>query len=162
MTAKILTQARLKELLHYDPETGVFTRLVGVTRHKAGAALKPQKDGRVRVKIDGCRYLGNRLAWFYEHGTWPEWEVDHLNVRSNDDRKENLRDVPHALNVQNVRNARRHSKTGILGVVKKAGAYYAQITIDGRTRSLGRFDTADAAHLVYLQTKRKFHPGNTL
>lgn len=164
MTTKILTQERLMALLHYNPETGVFTRLVDSAnrRCRAGETIRPQKSGRVHIGVDGRRYLGTHLAWLYIHGKFPAFEVDHINVVSVDDRKGNLRDVPHALNVQNVRTARRHSKTGVLGVVVKSGAYYAQITINGRTRSLGRFDTKEAAHAAYVEAKRKYHPGNTL
>ena len=165
MTAKILTQARLKELLHYDPETGVFTRIIGIMsspRACAGQVLKPGKNGRVAVKLDGKTYSGHRLAWLYVHGEWPALELDHRSGIPGENEIQNLRDVTHALNMQNVKCARRNSKTGVLGVVIKRGVPYAQISINGRTRTLGRHPSIEAAHAAYIKAKRENHPGNTL
>lgn len=165
MTACTLTQARLKELLSYDPETGVFTRIMSIKRSahaRAGQILKPGKNGRVTVKLDGRTYSGHRLAWLYMHGDWPALELDHRSGIPGENRILNLRDVTHAVNMQNVKRARRHSKTGVLGVVIKMGAPYAQISINGRTRTLGRYESIEAAHEAYLKAKRELHPGNTL
>lgn len=163
MTEEILTQARLKELLAYDPETGIFRWRKTITGWiKEGRALKPMEGGYLAVKIDGRRYQGHRLVWLYLHGRWPEFEIDHVNTLKGANAKGNLRDVPHSENAQNVRVPRSHSKLGVLGVVRKGAKFGAQITINGRTRSLGTHQTIEAAHAAYLSAKRQFHPGNTL
>lgn len=58
---------RLCELLHYCPETGIFTWKV--TRKglaKAGTvAGSTNGRGYRQISVDGKLYLAHRLAWFY-------------------------------------------------------------------------------------------------
>lgn len=89
-----LTQARLKELLRYDCETGEFTRI----KARQGFAVGPVKgfldrDGYRRTKVDYKVYLQHRLAWFYEYGEWPAGVIDHINRDRTDNRIANMRDV---------------------------------------------------------------------
>ena len=76
----MLTQERLKELLHYDEETGLFTRKTRVaSRMKGTISGARHNKGYVQIMIDGDNYLAHRLAWFYVYGEWPKNQIDHIN-----------------------------------------------------------------------------------
>jgi len=98
-------------------------------------------------------------------GAWPQFEIDHKDTNRTNNRWGNLRDVPHAVNVQNRRKAQRNSRTGVLGVFSQTpGRFYSRIEADShRVRKyLGTFDSAEAAHAAYVAAKRELHPGGTL
>ena len=48
------------------------------------------------------------------------------------------------------------NSTGLTGVTIRRGKYEAGITINGRSMYLGTFNTAEEAHVAYLETKRKY------
>lgn len=98
-----LTQTRLKELLFYNPETGNFTWLVrSADRIKIGqtAGCLDKTNGYISIKVDKRRYTGHRLAYLYMTGEFPT-EIDHINRNRADNRWENLRNVPHSINMKN-------------------------------------------------------------
>lgn len=163
-----LTAARLRELLSYDPETGLFTRLVRVARRaKAGDVLRSvNRHGYVAFAIDGKTYQGHRLAWLYAYGEWPAGQIDHLNGVRDDNRLANLRDVPAHTNVQNQRSARVNNKSGFMGVHFRSrypkNPFVAQITVAGRVCHIGNYPTPELAHAAYVEAKRQHHAGCTL
>jgi len=116
-----VTAARLREVLDYNPETGIFTnRIRRGSKGAAGAeagTLTP--TGYRNIVIDGRLYPAHRLAWLYVHGTMPKWTIDHINHRRDDNRIANLRDVPHRENCQN-REARI---TPVVQIKRRTVAY---------------------------------------
>ena len=77
----MITQARLKELLTYDPETGYFTRNVNVKGANAGErAGTITAKGYIAIGIDRKHYLAHRLAFLYMTGEWPKELVDHKDT----------------------------------------------------------------------------------
>lgn len=88
-----MDQSKLKALLHYDPETGIFTwrsKRPGV-RPSLIAGCK-SKNGYVIIGIDGKEYYAHRLAWIYMNGQIPNGSnVDHTNGSRQDNRIANLR-----------------------------------------------------------------------
>jgi len=131
--ASELTQQRLKELLHYDAETGRFTWLKSRQCVKAGApAGSVHKDkGYVNIRVDLRLYRAHRLAWLYAFGSWPTAELDHINGIKTDNRLSNLRDVTHLVNQQNLPRA--------LGATNRGKAWEAAIKRNGRSFYLGRY-----------------------
>jgi hypothetical protein len=73
----MLTVTRLREVLHYDPITGIFTWLVSLSNHVGKVAGSLDGTGRVRIRVDGREYGAHRLAWLYMTGNWPVNEIDH-------------------------------------------------------------------------------------
>ena len=119
MSKKKLTQKRLKELLHYDPETGIFTRIKKV---RGGLGENPNEAGSIKTKhdyriigIDNKSYKASRLAFLYMEGYFPENIVDHKNRIKSDDRYKNLRQVTQQCNVKNC-SIRKNNKSGVSGV----------------------------------------------
>ncbi len=164
MATAILTQDRLRELLHYDPDTGVFTNRVKRSRKTiAGAVAGCLSRGRVVIRLDGRLHLAHRLAWLYVHGRWPSMDVDHIDGNAQNNRLHNLRDVPHQVNIQNQRRARADNTVGLLGVSKRGGKFLAQIADkDGGRPRIGAFATPEEAHAAYLEAKRRLHEGCTI
>ena len=157
------TQERLKEVLNYDPASGKFTWIIH--RHKSYVGKEAGcADGtrRLTISVDGARYFAHRLAWLYVHGVWPEGVIDHIDGNPGNNALANLRDVSVAINSQNRRRARSESKTGVLGVFKKNGHFFASISVNDKTRHLGVFETVEEAHDAYVKAKRVLHPGCTL
>lgn len=170
MADSILSADRLREVVHYDPDTGVFTRKVRLAqRHKAGdrADFRINHGGMTgyrRLSVDRKRYLAHRCAWLYVHGEWPEHDIDHVNGDKSDNRIANLRDVPNMVNRQNVHGPRIDNSSGFLGVYfhPQTGKWRARISHAGKSISLGLFDSPQSAHESYLETKRVLHSGCTI
>ena len=103
----LVTQARLKELYHYNEGTGEFTRLFSrCNANKAGILVsKKTEAGYFRLWIDGRLYMRHRLAWLYVYGEFPAGQIDHINGERHDNRIENLRDVSPQGNQHNRRKA---------------------------------------------------------
>jgi hypothetical protein len=161
----------LKQLLHYDPETGVFTRIAAL--NWKGELIAPRspatgsvigRGGYATIAVGGRgkRFLAHRLAWLYVHGAWPTGEIDHINGDKMDNRFANLRDGSHALNCQNQRRPQSSNKVGLLGVSPQGEKFAAFITVRGHSRRLGSFDTPEQAHDAYLDAKRELHEFATI
>jgi len=147
-----LTPEHLKEMLHYNPETGVFTWRVSRrgTAKQGTEAGSVNGDGYRRITINGSKFLAHRLAWLYVHGVLPENELDHKNRDKDANWIANLRE---ATRVENTRNKRRNSNntSGFKGVSwhRAAKKFCADIGIAGKTIHLGLFETAEAASSAY-------------
>jgi HNH endonuclease len=153
-----LTAQRLRELLSYDPCTGIFTRLVSShARWKHGQIVGcvNKTIGYQIVGVDRTSHYGHRLAWLYMTGSHPSGEIDHINGDRTDNRFANLRDTSRATNAQNLRRANSKSTSGFLGVSRHAAKYKgknypikwtATIKINKVRRYLGIFDTPEDAH----------------
>ncbi len=156
----MLTQERLKELLSYDPETGVFiwagNQFPKLTAKVSGNL---RKDGYRRIAIDGKDYYAHRLAWLYVYGEFPSNQIDHINRIKDDNRIENLRDVTQNLNQWNRKNPRADNQTGYLGVTfcKKSGKYAARIAANKSYIHLGTFLNAEDASNAYFEHKKIIH-----
>jgi hypothetical protein len=154
----MLTQERLKELLHYNPETGIFTWRVCRQAIKNGS-VAGTVNGRhyVQIVLDRRIYLAHRLAWLYMRGAFPS-SIDHRDGNPSNNAWNNLR---LATALQNGKNRKRSTKntTGFKGVSwwRKVGKYAAEIRVDGKRIWLGHFDTAHEAYQVYCRAAQKYH-----
>ena len=155
------TQKQLFGLVCYDRDTGVFS---SVCPRYLGKPIGIARHGYWYVNVCGRAYRAARLAWFYVHGAWPKHHIDHINGDRLDNRITNLRDIPRQANNQNIHRPFKTNKTGFLGVDfdKRNNRYRASIRHNGSNRTLGRFDTPEEAHEVYLNAKRRLHEGCTL
>lgn len=143
-----LTAGRLRDLLDYCPETGVFTRRVTVNnRNRAGSiAGYTGQAGYEYIGIDGTSFMSHRLAWLHVHGCWPAEEIDHINRDRGDNRIVNLRAVCRSVNNRN------NSGRGYF-LDKRSGKYRAGMTVNKRTVYLGSFDRAEDARCAYLAAR---------
>ena len=164
---QLISADELRALLSYDPLTGIFRWRVPVKGRKVNSIAGTPKigDGRNLIMLNKKRYIAARLAWLYMTGSWPENEIDHKDTDPKNDSWENRRDVPHRVNMQNVRRvSRANQHSTLLGAIfqAKENRWSARIRVNGRTISLGRFDTEEAASAAYVAAKRKMHEGCTL
>lgn len=155
-----MTPEELRSILHYDPDTGVFTWLVSNTnRVKVGdVAGYVGCRGRIEIRAGGKLRLAHRLAWYYVHGKWPTYGIDHINGNPSDNRLVNLRDIPQQQNLWN--SAMRAGNTsGHKGVsyCKERRKWYAQIQKNGKRISLGRYDTIEEAVVVYKKAEAEIY-----
>jgi hypothetical protein len=75
--------------------------------------------------------------------------VDHLSGNGLDCRRSNMKVCTQAENARNRRGANKNSKSGMRCVSKVAnGKWEAKVTAFGKRRSLGRFDSPEAASQV--------------
>ena len=120
-----LTAERLREVLAYDAETGVFTwRDNRGSRAPAGsvAGNVSHQRGYRQIRVDYNRYLAHRLAWLYVYGEWPAAQIDHINGQTEDNRIVNLRPATQRQNCLNSAT-RSHNEFGHRNIRKKGGKF---------------------------------------
>ena len=161
---KDITVESLRGLLDYDPDTGIFCwRVSRGNRIKVGAAAGTVSSNSYAViKINGMPFKAHRLAWLHFHGVWPEHQIDHIDENKSNNRISNLRDVPQSMNQHNAIKPRKDGTSGYRGVSwhKDKKRWHAHITVSGRQKHLGLFNTPEAAHAAYLAAKLRLHPGD--
>ena len=114
----MITQKELKELLHYDPGTGVFVwkNIITANQKKNGDVAGGYDDkGYIKIRINYKHYLAHRLAWLYVYGEWPSKHLDHINRNPSDNRISNLREATHLENNKNA-SKRKDNTSGYKGV----------------------------------------------
>jgi hypothetical protein len=147
----MLTQERLKELLHYDPDTGVLTWKARPSKRnhigdEAGYVFQSGRTHYRRVTIDGIKYLSHRLAWLYTHGKLPDRQIDHGDGNGLHNWIRNLRDVTNRENHKNTR-LNSNNTSGTVGVYfeKALDKWCAQICTESGKKSLGYFADIEEA-----------------
>ena len=163
----MITQERVRELFHYEEDTGNLVRIKTVSRsprskvgQRAGAKAS---HGYLATMVDGTHYLNHRLIWLYVHGKFPEEQLDHIDQDRLNNRLSNLRAVTHQ---ENNKNRRRQSNntSGLCGVhlTKNTGKWEAHIKANGKKKHLGHFSDFFEACCARKSAENKynFHPNH--
>ena len=167
MAKKHLPDAEvLRKLLRYDPQSGKLywrergpewftaTRFSQETRAKQGNGVFAGKEAFTSLNDKGYRMsslLGHAQAshiviWTMVHGSPPVGDIDHINGIPDDNRIENLRDVPRHINCRNTR-LHKNNTSGHSGVwrIRKTGQWMAVLYVSGGRKYLGRFKKKEDA-----------------
>lgn len=160
MTEKILSQERLKELLEYDKNTGLFKRKVSISNRSKNQKSIGYKNklGYIRICVDSKAYLAHRLAWLYEYGVWPKGVIDHIDRCTTNNCIKNLRDVRIKQNLEN-RDKPKNNTSGYKGVSwsKSMKKWIAMIGHEGKQIYLGKFVNVKDAAEAYKNASNEFH-----
>lgn len=174
MAAKALPSAEvLRQLLHYDPETGrlfwkprpaemfATSRAFGLwnTRFAGKPAFcLREKRGHLAGKLFGERYKAHRVIWSIVNGCDPTEQIDHINGDPSDNRIANLREATQRQNCQN-RRSRIGSSSKYLGVNWHGHTqkWVAAIGAKGIQSHIGVYDTEYEAAVAYDAAAKKYH-----
>lgn len=159
-----ITPQRLREILHYNRKTGIFTwrkricdkMIIGSV---AGSLIK---KSYCFIRIYGRLYRAHRLAWLYVFGKWPLNDIDHIDHNRHRNAISNLRDVTRKTNAQNRHIPQSNGSSGYLGVTKDKKSWHMQIKLPDGTKIRKNYPTKKKAYAAYIAAKRIHHEGNTL
>jgi hypothetical protein len=135
----MITQSELKEVLDYNPETGIFIwRVRSNNNLQIGDVAGCTFDEYCYIGINNKVYATHRLAWLYVYGYFPENNIDHKDRNPSNNRIDNLREVGQQCNTRNTGN-RIDNTSGIKGIAwfKRDQNWRVYITIDGKQYHLG-------------------------
>jgi hypothetical protein len=156
----MLTQEKLKELVSYDPETGVFKLLKhrhGTTRQVGDCLGSLTRHGYLETVIEQKKYYLHRLAFLYMNGKLPDGVIDHRNRNKSDNRWVNLVCGTQQDNMENDILPRKHGTLGYRGVHRFKDKFRAKIVHKGKQIHLGTFDTLEEAAAAYIKAKPAIH-----
>lgn len=154
-----LTAERLREVLSYDPESGIFRWKKSRRNVNTGkVAGTPCSGGYISIGVDQKYYKAHRLAWLYVHGVWPAELIDHINGDTSNNRISNLREATFSQNLVN-RGPNTKNKTGFKGVFhnKDTGRFIACAAVNKKQKTIGSYATAEEASAAYREFVTKWH-----
>jgi len=151
----MLTQDRLKELLSYSPDTGLFTWASRPTNSiKVGdpAGCLDKSTGYFVIRVDKVLHYAHRLAYLYMTGMLPDGEIDHKDRDRVNNKWVNLRIASSSDNKANS-SIRIDNTSGSKGVYKhkKNNKWVANAYSNGKTVYLGSYDCQEEASAAYMQ-----------
>jgi len=161
-----LTAKMVREILDYDPKTGIFRWKIRKDRSKrwntryAGTVAGYPIKGHIRIQLFGKPgYYAHRLAWLLCYGEWPEEQIDHKDNDRGHNAIGNLRKATNGQNMQNRAGPQKNGTSGYLGVFfsKQAGKWQAQLVVNGVRHYFGRYNTAAEAAVARDAGARKLH-----
>lgn len=153
----MITQKLLRDVLDYNPETGVFTWKIDQSKRAKKGVVAGSNWKYTLIGINKGRYYAHRLAWIYVYGDFIG-HIDHINEDKNDNRISNLRLCDKPRNMQN-RGKQVNNTSGFKGVTfsKQTGKWIVQIWAFGKKQCIGGFITPEAAYKKYLELSKDMH-----
>jgi len=148
----MLPQKRLREILTYDPVTGIFSFARGRRKGKIAGTAHDTR-GFLKVQIDNERHLLHRLAWLWMTGTMPRWDVEHINGDHSDNRWANLREGNRPQ--KTAHRAPWREPTDMPGVWQVGDRFEAMAEVEGIMINFGAFDTQEAAAVAISRVHRR-------
>lgn len=155
----MITQTELKELLHYDQDTGIFTWLKSKGNIKANI-LAGYKDNKkyIHIKVNNKTYLAHRLAWLYMYGEIPNTYIDHIDGNPENNKISNLRLASKNENQWNRKvNKNSTSKVKNIWFDKKRNKFAVVIQANNKQKMIGRFNTLEEAIIASNEARLKYH-----
>lgn len=163
----MLTANELRQLLEYDPATGVFiwkerpNGSVSWNKRFAGKVAGrtiPNGRGYLEIVIGGKLYFSHRLAWFYVTDAWPIENIDHADGDKTNNRFGNLREASASQNGWNA-NGHRDSALGLKGVYRqtRCETYTANFRVNKRRVYVGAFNSPEDAAAAVSQARKQHH-----
>jgi len=167
-----LTQKIVRELLDYNPETGVF-RWRHRERHwfksdrsqkiwnarfcgEVAGSIEKKALGytRISIRIFGKSHKAHRVAWLYMSEKPVPDEIDHIDRDATNNKWSNLRESNSEKNHRNM-SMFRNNTSGVSGVswCKRHKKWNVQVTA-GRKFNLGYFDCIEKAERVAKDFRR--------
>lgn len=150
---------RLKELFEPDFENGLLYRKVRQSNNPAGTlAGSRNKQGYMRVGIDGRQEYTHRILWAMYHNEMPNDTLDHIDTDRSNNRIENLRIATQSQQCHNM-NIPKHNTSGVKGVsfCKLTGKYRAELKFK-RVRVFDKkFNTIEEAKEALILARKEFH-----
>jgi hypothetical protein len=156
-----ITQDKLKEILHYDPVTGIFRwRLVANINQVKPWDVAGSTSGQkyIEIMIYGKSYKAHRLAWLYITGAWPVLHIDHIDgIRSNNSWA-NLREATMKQNMEN-KKRNRNNTSGHSGVSwhKTSKKWLARLGHNQNRIFLGYFESFEDAVQANIAKRAELH-----
>jgi hypothetical protein len=141
--AEKISVDELRNYVRYDADTGELIRIS--TGRPVGVSVKPRGGHRafnIYVSRKIVSIFVHRAVWALVHGSWPKYQIDHIDRDTSNNRIENLRDVTGGVNQLNRAAA---GEVPYLGVRLLRGKYEARIKKDRKVFQVGTFKTALAA-----------------
>lgn len=161
------SQQTLRELLSYDPLTGLLTWNVreGQNNYNAIYAGKPAlncltEKGYLKGTLLGKTVRAHKVIWKWLYGSEPA-QIDHDNGIRNDNRKVNLNAATTKTNPLNQKMPVTNT-SGHIGVRCRKGRWIAFINHKRRQIPLGCFDSLEEAKAARRQGEIDYgyHPNH--
>ncbi len=146
-----MNQKELKEILDYNPKTGIFIWKIKPSKKVCindTAGCKDKQNGYIQIVINRRKYLAHRLAYLYVKGYMPK-EIDHKDRIKYHNWFSNLRKITRLKNQRNIGNLKTNT-SGIKGVYwhNKRSKWYVYLKVKGNRMHLGSFEDFDKAVLA--------------
>jgi hypothetical protein len=148
------SQKKLQELFYYKDGQLYWKERIHWSIDLSKPAGDIDTNGYRRIQIEGKRYKAHRLIWKYHYGKDPKEFIDHIDGNKINNDIKNLRESTRQQNGFN-RGPQKNNKLGIKGVRKHGNKYTARITINGKMKRLGAFNTIEEARLVREEAEKK-------
>jgi hypothetical protein len=140
---KMLTQKRLREIMHYDPEAGAFRWVSGRRRGLQAGTLHDAR-GFLKAKINGRTYPLHHLAWLWMTGFLPSHDVVHIDGDRGNNAWSNLRAGTRTQG-DIYRQGLVPRSAGAEGILLYAGRFHALIDTQPVRPNVGDFETLQEA-----------------
>lgn len=146
---------KIRPLAHFKNPHGMNTFN---SKHAGKSCTAKHASGYFSLRLDGRTYLVHRVIWKIITGDDPVSGIDHKDTCKSNNKWANLRLANKSENGCNV-SIKSRNKTGYKGVSfdTKRNKFFASIAINGKTKALGRFDSAELAHQAYIAASTKIH-----
>ena len=155
-----ITQDQVRHAFDYNPETGIlrWKNSLSARASNGSVAGRPDKDGYLMVGLFTLTLKVHRVIFLYMTGSFPKYEVDHINNDPSDNRWSNLRESTRRQNCRNTSLGQRNS-SGVKGVSwrSKYSNWRAFIVYEGVFIHLGVFEDLREAESAVRAKREELH-----